>query len=908
MPKGVVSWSVYESFRLGEQEAGMARNAFDTFIPIGSDSPARTRIINDFFDLISAIAAHGKLNGLPGRKLSRLAGWWAFEHSDGGKGFEGGYKSWTAAADASSHLFFAYLRSLSPDVDPSMNVIERIPRSLQALLAQTEYPPETPTLLQRTTPRVVMVVDQVSPSPFSLLRRAKHFEYRQSDRILKDYSDFEDPVDALTDECKRVLYAIASTNSSGVARSRHGLAKPEESWSSFTSTGFSDINADLPSTPALSNGNGFDSSGGRLSPRARNLAVDRPTTPSWGDFLSSGFHDEASKSPSTMLLPPDKVLPPIASRTQTPSIMSGTDIDEDVTPGELAAITSIELDDSFWWVWMTSLAGEEPNDRKAVFGRCALIETTILNGKWLIMEEQVKGASPDPLEGAQVVEKKSRFSFSRRSKLGRGKSTNKKQTAPPVPQLPDTNAKANRMTIDVGQQAKIKAAAAELARKKDAALVSPTRRGRQEEGVATKTNSTFTMGLQSEAGPAMKWANTYDKDTIRSAYLGSNLAGTGQGVSTESLINGSSTNLAPTLTPLHEERPVEPEYAPTPEPLAAPTAEIAPTPAYDPSSKELGVPTTGEHPALRQHEDEEYDIVSPQEAKESNAAVIAAKMALEGRAVSPESTRSSKLMKKQQPSGQSGLKKFFSRNKDKSKRQSTDINPGAMSAAHDAAMGRKLVSLRQNPGPAAAAVAPVAAVEPQLHEPELVAPVMPASQGQFNGSTAGLSRVDSEDQRHADDAFSRFDQGPLDDMPAAAARESVDYHSDAAEPPTIARYSPRNPQPQRFAPPAVPVSAPQSAGSQYSTTHERMASIDDIPSEMTLEDHKEAPAAPLTTADTSKDRWERIRENAARRAANAKANDDTSATSNRVTESGKTDDGDTSGEESESRFQSRFQC
>jgi len=57
------------------------------------DSKAREQIIFDFFDLLAAIAANGKKNGLGGRKLSRLAGWWAFEHSDNG-GFEAGYRSW----------------------------------------------------------------------------------------------------------------------------------------------------------------------------------------------------------------------------------------------------------------------------------------------------------------------------------------------------------------------------------------------------------------------------------------------------------------------------------------------------------------------------------------------------------------------------------------------------------------------------------------------------------------------------------------------------------------------------------------------------------------------------------------------------------------------------------------------
>jgi hypothetical protein len=71
----------------------MDKQAFDTFLPLSTESSAHRLIILDFFDLLAAIAAHSRGNGLGGRKLSRFAGWWAFEHS-GGKGFEQGYKSW----------------------------------------------------------------------------------------------------------------------------------------------------------------------------------------------------------------------------------------------------------------------------------------------------------------------------------------------------------------------------------------------------------------------------------------------------------------------------------------------------------------------------------------------------------------------------------------------------------------------------------------------------------------------------------------------------------------------------------------------------------------------------------------------------------------------------------------------
>ena len=109
---GVVTWEAYELFRIGEQgefaiedsltaglivitDSNNARDAFATFIPISVASDARTKIIFDFFDLLAAVAAHGKTNGMGGRKLSRLGGWWAFEHADTGNGFDGGYKEWT---------------------------------------------------------------------------------------------------------------------------------------------------------------------------------------------------------------------------------------------------------------------------------------------------------------------------------------------------------------------------------------------------------------------------------------------------------------------------------------------------------------------------------------------------------------------------------------------------------------------------------------------------------------------------------------------------------------------------------------------------------------------------------------------------------------------------------------------
>lgn len=215
----------------------MARDSFRTFIPLSVENEARTSIIFDFFDLLAAVAAHGKMNGFGGRKLSRMASWWAFEHKDTSNGFEGGYKLWLRAADATSHLFFAYLRSVAPQ--QTQAGISMLPMSLQKLLQETEYPPERPSLMMSTTYKVVMIVETVSPTPFALLRRGNHFQYRDSDRPLFEFSDYEDPVQALTEECRRVLKAIAAANQTqAVSSAKHSTGLRDASWSRFEDIGF----------------------------------------------------------------------------------------------------------------------------------------------------------------------------------------------------------------------------------------------------------------------------------------------------------------------------------------------------------------------------------------------------------------------------------------------------------------------------------------------------------------------------------------------------------------------------------------------------------------------------------------------------------------------------------------------
>ena len=464
------------------------------------------------------------------------------------------------AADATSHLFFAYLRSLSPGSAHGKSSILNLPLSLQQLLETTEYPPVPQDILQSRTTKVVMIVENVSPTPFALLRRAKNFHYREEDDILQRFSDYDDPVAALTEECRRVLGSIASANESTNAKTSTSLLDP--SWSRFEDIGFSGFSeefetADDPENSVLGNRpQPHKVQGLRTTPASGAVDLGRPTTPSWADFLSSGFQTDQSSSRPAHLLPPDKVLPPIVINERSATSQShkrNQDDDSTLEPGELASITAFALDDTFWWVWMTSLAGEETSQRKAAFGRCALVETSF-SRQWLVMEEIIKGAAPEPEAGAYIAEKKSRFGFSRKNRLTRSKSSGKGALPKADPaQRVNMVSPASKTSIAPDQQARIQAAAAALqernrAQRQEEAPLSP-RRARQTDDMSMKTNSVLTLQpmIMSEAAPAMKWASTYDKNTIRAKYLGDNFAGRGSNISLlDGGIGASNTSLSQT--------------------------------------------------------------------------------------------------------------------------------------------------------------------------------------------------------------------------------------------------------------------------------------------------------------------------------------------------------------------------
>ena len=385
-----------------------------------------------------------------------------------------------------------------------------------------------------------MVVNSVSPTPFALLRRAKHFEYRDDDQVLQQFSDFEDPVQALTVECRRVLNNISSANQSSVSNAKASTSLGDASWSRFEDIGFTGLGEhDDDDEPDFILGKKRTPQHTlKSAPQSRGNNHGRPTTPSWADFLSSGFIEESSSpAQAPLFLPPDKILPPIDLDGRAKSSQSHKPASDKLDPGELASINALDLDDAFWWVWITSLAGEETTIRKSVFGRCALIETNIRGGTWLVIEEMVKGAAPEPELGSYIAEKKGRFTFGKRRTMSRTKTVGRKPNTPNLDPFLRSNQSSQTFKATVGpdQHARIQAAAAVLQQKQkqqeagdDPIEISP-RRGRGADGVSTKTNSVFTLQpvIMSEVGPALKWANTYDKTAIREAYLGNISAGKG---------------------------------------------------------------------------------------------------------------------------------------------------------------------------------------------------------------------------------------------------------------------------------------------------------------------------------------------------------------------------------------------
>ncbi|KAG5979243.1 hypothetical protein E4U55_005384 [Claviceps digitariae] len=842
LPGGVVGWDAYELFKIGEGDSRMARDSFKTFIPLSIESGARQRIIFDFFELIAAVAAHGKSNGFGGLQLARMAAWWAFEQQDTGSGFDAGYKAWVKAADATTHLFFAYLRSLTPE--EGLTGITLLPRSLEKLLNETAYPPPSPTSLVSRTNKLVMLVDSVSPTPFALLRRAGHFQYRDSDPALQEFSEYADPVEALTEECLRVLKAISATNESQVSTVEHSTSLRDASWSRFEDIGFSGtVQEDVKMEDSQVLSHQMQQAPGLRRTPASGTVAGRPTTPSWADFLSSGFVAEG-QAPSNLLLPPDKVLPPLqtqvrqhTSQSHRPRLESNT---ADLQPGELASITEFLLDSAFWWVWMNSLGPEETPVRKSAFGRCAVIETKVAGGSWLVMEEMIASAAPEQDEGAYIAEKKGLFSWTRRGRsMARRKSVGKH-----VLERGDkhdvNNLGGSKTSIGPDTQAKIQAKAAQMRalQENEQENLLTTRRGRMDDSATEKTNSILTLQPQivGEASSAMKWVKKYDKGTIKDAYMANSNAGRGVAMppsppSAPHVESGTAADNGNGNGHVDSQKPAVPakdDMPPTPptvnrKPLSSsllPSESHDQPPATPVKTKDTSLQPTKEEQATK---NDDAPPTSP-----TGEDVPAAPLTAESQSPSKGATHS-----EQGAAEHAKDKKSFRsllRRKNRSSKipdhAATELpallrkkNPAIAADSHDdehaqpLATSEVVVSSPQSEKPAPATThapaqetldsseATVTTPEPKLETSP--APVVNTEPSYEPSVGESLTPVDTQDAAEARDEFSRFDQGPLTEQPAFAADDDDD--DDDATPPPIARHPVAKQETEESGTPAEPI-------------------------------------------------------------------------------------------------------
>jgi hypothetical protein len=507
-----------------------------------------------------------------------------------------------------------------------------------------------------------------------------------------------------------------------------------------------------------------------------------------------------------------------------------------------------------------------------------LLETVIRGAKWLVLEEQVKGAAPEPEAGAYIVEKKRFFGFSTRKKLTRSKSTAKGPVSNQPYKSSNSNATApvSKTSIAPDQHARIQAAAAALQKKQreqeeDQHREANGRRARNDDTYSTKTNSVMTQytGLFTEASSAMKWAkhydNHYDKDQLRSAYLSDTRAGTGAPASLRGANGRSMSNISENRSDVQK-------------PSSADTEKALPLPVP---------PKYGAKPA----NDAAADAATvPLPEAQSNGAE-------ETRKDSTEEQGHKKLKKK--PVGNSAFKGIFSSTKqrttEESPKKEIGIDPSAVAAAR-AALENKVKSQDALPTPKSHNTGRLNEIKKNLvpeeptngsprsektatpsppsklpkkatttksasaAAPEAAAPGSPTygpPRTRRDAEYDALSRIDTNEKAAAEREFSSFDQGPLADQPAFVPSGD----------------SPITPVEEHF-----PETKPEAVVTATETPRDVATPTQTVGTESI----KTSPY---------QDRWAQIRKNAAERAAAASPEEIHSRTS-------QADDGDTSGEES----------
>lgn len=398
----------------------------------------------------------------------------------------------------------------------------------------------------------------------------------------------------------------------------------------------------------------------------------------------------------------------------------------------------------------------------------------------------------------------------------------------------------NRTKIGPDQAAKIQAAATSL-RQQQAQLENQSRSPAGGQRSSQRTNSVFTLQpvILSEATPAMKWANKYDRDAIREAYLnGIPLEGHSRPATERSLPALPTEDadeerledrrqrpvslMPPPPPPMHKPDPPN-KYDNRPTPISKATPSI-PSPTFSPTGSGLFPPSPTTN-----------GRTSP---------------ALQSPPLSPPSARSraSNSSTPEKIKKTSRFKSFFSSKKPEPITtgrvipQSTENSNNGNLSLPSPGLGRRLSMQKKRNAPVAfqgtvtdSAPAPVTSttiLTPQRHENESL-------------------NTSSEEMHETTQVFSPFDQGPLD-APAFVPDDSPD----ATEP--------------------------------SSPIEETRPTVPEKEDSMPISEDS-APTSPSEVMPVQ-DRWAQIRKNAAERAKVPKAPEESDAR-------GSMDEGETSGEE-----------
>ncbi|KAI7172293.1 hypothetical protein KC324_g10749, partial [Hortaea werneckii] len=315
-----------------------------------------------------------------------------------------------------------------------------------------------------------------------------------------------------------------------------------------------------------------------------------------------------------------------------------------------------------------------------------------------------------------------------------------------------------------------------------------------------------------------------------------------------------------------------------------------------------------DHPAFRQEVPEESAAkaaatsapaapaeTQPQQGSEDPAAVVAQR-AME--------------VQKLRKQGGGGFKKLFGRNKKEtqekppveSTQQSNQPNNKGLTPPSETNLGRRLSLLRRKSTKTSTNASQVAVAQPAPENvPDPVSPVSPLSRessDRVEQSPDYVSRANTGPEVDAKDEFARFDQGPMEDMPATEPVSPPEYK------PTDTEYQPAEESVSPLE--EMPAPAPKhpynthmasridperqdSDNGAFETPMERLDPVDDTQSEATMEE-------PQRT-EPEKDRWAQIRENAAKRAARASEEQSVQSRPSHQQSMRETDDGETSGEE-----------